>query len=174
MKKKLQKLSIHFSLILFLTSKFLLVKTLIFQEGLIQFVGDDPVTFILEKYQNHPSIIAMQNFCHENISFNFETIKQDHVLKKIKSLDISKTSQNTDVPFKIIKENAVNEAIQSENFPSCLKWADVTPILKKGLRSQVDNYRPVSFFQMYRDYLKDLYLIIKIYQSYFIVYRMNF
>ena len=116
----------------------------------------------------------MQNFCHENISFNFETIKQDHVLKKIKSLDISKTSQNTDVPFKIIKENAVNEAIQSGNFPSCLKWADVTPILKKGLRSQVDNYRPVSFFQMYRDYLKDLYLIIKIYQSYFIVYRMNF
>ena len=24
------------------------------------------------------------------------------------------------------------------------KWADVTPIFKKGLRSQGDNYRPVS------------------------------
>ena len=108
----------------------------------------------MEKYKKHPRIIAIKNFCHENKSFNFETIKRDDVLKKIKSLDISKTSQNGDVPIKIIKENvelftnfihsALNEAIQSENFPSCLKWADVTPIFKKGLRSQVDNYRLVS------------------------------
>ena len=80
--------------------------------------------------------------------------KLDGVLKKIKSLDRSKTSQNGDVPTKIIKENAdlftdfihsaLNEAIQSGNFPSCLKWADVTPIFKKGFRSQIDNYRPVS------------------------------
>ena len=34
--------------------------------------------------------------------------------------------------------------VQSENFPSCLKWAEVTPIFRKGLRSQVGNYRPVS------------------------------
>ena len=74
-------------------------------------------------------------------------------MKKIKSLGRSKTSQNGDVLTKILKENAelftdfihsaLNEVIQSGNFPSCQKWADVT-ILKKGLRSQIDNYRPVS------------------------------
>ena len=69
-------------------------------------VGDDPITFILEKIQNHSSIIAIKNFCHESIFFNFETIKPDDVLKRNKSLGISKTSQNSDVPTKIIKENA--------------------------------------------------------------------
>ena len=110
-----------------------------FARGIEPFVGDDPITFILEKYKNHPSIIAIKNICHENKTFNFETIKRGDVLKKIKSLDCSKTSQNGDVPTKIIKENAkfftdfihsaLNESIQSGNFPSCLKWADITPIL---------------------------------------------
>ena len=75
-----------------------------------------------------------------------ETIKREDVSKKIKSLDRSKTFQNGGVSSKIIKKNAdfftdyfhsaLNEAIQSGNFPSCL-------IFKKGLRSQVDSYRPV-------------------------------
>ena len=125
-----------------------------FAWGFDPFVGDDPITYILEKYKNHPSIIAIKNFCHESKTFNFETMKREDVLEKIKSLDRSKTFQNGDVPTKIIKENvelftdfihsALNEAIQSGNFPSCLKWAEVTPIFEKGLSSQVDNYRPVS------------------------------
>ena len=74
----------------------------------------------------------------ETGSFNFEIIKRDDILKKIKSLDKFKTSQNGDVLTKIIKKNtelftdfihsALNKAIQSGNFPSYLKWADVTPI----------------------------------------------
>ena len=112
-----------------------------FVRGIDPFIGKDPITFILEIYKNHPSIIAMKNFCHENKTFNCETIKREDVLKKIKSLNRSKTSQNGDAPIKIIKENAelltdfihsaLNEAIQSGNFPSCLKWVEVTPILKK-------------------------------------------
>ena len=34
---------------------------------------------------------------------------------------------------------SLNEAIQLENFPSCLKWADITLIFEKGSRSQVAN-----------------------------------
>ena len=51
---------------------------------------------------------------------------------------MSKTSRNSNVPTKIIKENAelftdfihsaLNKAIQSGKFPSCLKSTDVTPI----------------------------------------------
>ena len=94
-----------------------------FARGIDPFVGDDPITFTLEKYKNHPSIIAIKDFCHENKTLNFETVKRDNVLKKIKSLDRSKTSENGDVPTKIIKTNAelftdfihsaLNEAIQS-------------------------------------------------------------
>ena len=57
---------------------------------------------------------------------------------KIKSISISKTSKNNDLPTKIIENvklftdfiySALIEATQSRDFPSCLKWADVTPIL---------------------------------------------
>ena len=77
-----------------------------FVGGIDPVVGDDPITFILEKYKNHSSIIVIKNFCHESNFFNFETIKRDSVLRRIKSLDISKTSQSSDVPTEIIKENA--------------------------------------------------------------------
>ena len=60
-----------------------------FARGIGPFVGNDPITFILQKYKNHPSIIAIKKFCHENKTFNFETIKRDDVLKKKKSLDLS-------------------------------------------------------------------------------------
>ena len=60
-----------------------------FARGIDPFVGDDPITFILKKYKNHPSIIAMKHFCHGNKTFNFETINRDDVLKKVKFLDRS-------------------------------------------------------------------------------------
>ena len=84
-------------------------------------------------------------------------------MKKNKSLDISRSSQISDVRTKIIKENtelftdfihsALNEAIQSGNFLSYLKWADVTPIFKKGLKDDMLT-------------LKDLYLNLNIRKFY--------
>ena len=67
--------------------------------------GIDPITFILEKCKNHPSIKEVKENCHKNHSFNFKTIKRDDVLKKkIKSLDISKISQNSNIGNKLKKE----------------------------------------------------------------------
>ena len=37
-----------------------------------------------------------------------------------------------------------NDCITEGSFPSCLKYADVRPIFKKGSRNLKDNYRPVS------------------------------
>ena len=45
-----------------------------FAKGIDPVAVDDPITFISEKYKNHPRIIVMKKFCHENKSFNFETI----------------------------------------------------------------------------------------------------
>ena len=89
---------------MFLTSKFPLYQDTNFARDIDPSVKDDPITFILEKYKNHPSIIAIQIFCHEKKTFNVETIKREDFLKK--KIVRSKTSQNGDVPTKIIKENA--------------------------------------------------------------------
>ena len=37
-----------------------------------------------------------------------------------------------------------NKSLETCNFPSCLKMANVTPVYKKGNRSEKGNYRPVS------------------------------
>ena len=37
-----------------------------------------------------------------------------------------------------------NKSLETCEFPSCLKMANVTPVYKKGNRSEKGNYRPVS------------------------------
>ena len=50
-----------------------------FAKGIDPVAVDDPITFIPEKYKNHPRIIVIKKFCHENKSFNFETIKRNNI-----------------------------------------------------------------------------------------------
>ena len=69
-------------------------------------------------------------------------------------METSKARQNTDVPTKIVKENAdifanvlvsnFSDSIEKSNFPSILKSASITSVFKKGDRKSKDNYRPVS------------------------------
>ena len=69
-------------------------------------------------------------------------------------LSLNKSVQDTDIPVKILKENAdyfaehiclqFNETICSSKFPKSFKFANVTPVFKQGSRNQKDNYRPVS------------------------------
>ena len=37
-----------------------------------------------------------------------------------------------------------NQSVANSIFPSSLKYADITPVFKKGYRNLSDNYRPVS------------------------------
>ena len=65
-----------------------------------------------------------------------------------------KATQNTDIPVKILRENAdifsvyicdfFNETIRSGKFPLILKNADITAVFKKGFKGSKENYRPVS------------------------------
>ena len=71
------------------------------------------------------------------------------VEKEILKLEKTKTSQKTDIPTRIIKENIdifadLNSAIKSSNFFSPLKLADVTPLHKKRRKDIKENFRPVS------------------------------
>ena len=65
-----------------------------------------------------------------------------------------KACQGTDIPAKIVKENAVifvdfipsnfNDSVEKSNFPSSLKIANITPgVFKRGDRISKDNCKPV-------------------------------
>ena len=66
---------------------------------------EDPILRIIEQYKNHPSIIAIKEK-KLNKQFFFEHIPKSDVEREILNLDVSKASQDSDIPTKIIKINA--------------------------------------------------------------------
>ena len=69
-------------------------------------------------------------------------------------MEASKTCQDTDIPTKIIKDNAnifvdilltsFNDFVEKSNFLSSIKRANITPVFKKRVRNSKGNYRLVS------------------------------
>ena len=57
------------------------------------------------KYRKHPSIISISHSFHQASSFNFSCIDKKAVLKEILRLRATKTSEDTDIPIKFLKEN---------------------------------------------------------------------
>ena len=77
------------------------------------------------------------------------------MLKEILNLDTTKACQDTDIPTKILKENADifsdylfayhnASVVKSSKFLSILTLADMIPVFKKGEKECKNNYRPVS------------------------------
>ena len=126
----------------------------------------DSVLKCIVKYRSHPSMLAIGEVHNKNqrLSFFFSKIQGDKILSDILNLKTSKACQATDIPTKIVKENAdiftnvlisnFNDSIKKSNFSSILKNATITPVFKKGDRDSKDNYRPVSI-------LPNIYKIIE-------------
>ena len=116
----------------------------------------DPVLKCIVKYRNHPSILAIGEVYNKKgrLPLSFSKTQRDKILSDILKLETSKACQDTDIPTKIVKENAdifanvlvsnFNDSFEKSNFPSILKNATITPVFKKGDRNSKDNYRPVS------------------------------
>ena len=112
----------------------------------------EPVLKAIVKYRNHPSTLTIGKVCKKNPQFSFRCVDKDAILKEI--LDASKAYQDSDIPWRIINENAdiftdifhynFNDSIYQSEYPSILKLANITPVFKKGDRSSKENYRPVS------------------------------
>ena len=114
---------------------------------------EHPILRIIEQYKNHPSIIAINN---QNMDrrFSFQEITKSEINQEVLNLDSSKACQESDLPTKIIKANSdiftevihkeLNRGLEVGNFPCTMKLADVTPVYKKGNRSEKGNYRPAS------------------------------
>ena len=125
--------------------------------------SEDPLQNLVTKYKNHPSIRSVLHKSPNtsfslkaisNTSFSLKTFSKKDIEKEILNLNVAKPSQDTDIPTKIIKKNPdifsdilfkeFNKSLEICKFPSSLKMANVTPVYKKGNRSDKCNYRPVN------------------------------
>ena len=115
----------------------------------------DPVDIAINKFEQHPSILAIkENVSFENM-FTFSSVTIEEILSEISSLDSKKPGTFKNIPTKHLKETGGicsdyllnvwnNEIVKNHCFPDNLKLADITPIFKKDDATLAKNYRPVS------------------------------
>lgn len=66
---------------------------------------EDEILYIVKLHKNHLSIAAVKNKNFNN-QFSFRAILKSEIKKEILNFDVSKTSQDSDIPTKIIIGNA--------------------------------------------------------------------
>ena len=108
------------------------------------------------KYNNQPSITAIQNKLQDRDSFNFIEVGQKQINKEILKLVKIKASQGSDISKKALKENIdifsnflcnnFNNSIKLSSFLDILKHAGLTTLYRKGKKDIKGNCRPVSTF----------------------------
>ena len=106
------------------------------------------------KYKHHLSIRRSKGSKNQRIGIIFQTWKKRKFFRNC--LDASKACQDTNVPTKIIKENAdiftdfvhpsINASINNGDF-LFLKLANVIPVFKKDSENSKDNYRPINILK---------------------------
>ena len=117
----------------------------------------------------HPSILAIHDRKKAQINFCFKEVSIPEIEKEILNSNKKKTSENSDIPTKIIKENSylfenvscsfINDSIKSFTFAFCLKKADVRPIHKKGIKDKKENYRSASILPVLSKILERMMFI---------------
>ena len=88
---------------------------------------EDLILRVIEQNKNHPSVVAI-NEKKMTKQFSFEYIPKSDIKKEILILDVSKASQDSDIPTKIVKVNAdifavvlykaFNRSLEVGEFPS--------------------------------------------------------
>ena len=114
---------------------------------------NDPLKEALRYFENHASITntKSKNF---DTNFTFRYNSSSEAIKLIKTLNVKKASQKTDIPTTTVKLNAdifgnficknFNYCLKKGDFSCAFKHADVIPVHKKEIKSDKVNYRPVS------------------------------
>ena len=94
-----------------------------------------------------------------NWTFSFKFEIQEKFSELIQNLNCNKTTQQDDIPIKILKENSevfsnilyhnFNNSLFSKVFPNSLKKAYITPLFKKDKKILEKNYKPVNILQSF-------------------------
>ena len=107
----------------------------------------------------------MRDIQIENAPMAIPEVSIEDVLITIKSLE-NKKCHIHDYSPQILKQNAVvlahplkflfNQSINQGKFPQSLKSARIIPIYKKGSKSDVNNYRPISLLNIFSKIIEKL------------------
>ena len=63
----------------------------------------DPVINAIKMFENHPSILKINESINKDEIFSFAPVSTDDIRKEIENLDSTKSTQGNDIPTKIIK-----------------------------------------------------------------------
>ena len=141
----------------------------------------DPTLKAILKYEKHPSILAIRTKCNRNDAFSFMDVNLKEIEIEIRPLKLTKSSQCSDIPTKIIKENSdifsnficesINNSIKISIFPSRLKHANVKPLHEKFNKSLKENYRPVNILPVFSKVFERS--VLSKYQVFLMTYFQN-
>ena len=81
------------------------VKNLNIQRPIFSQEHDDPIANAITNFEQHPSILKFKENRNVCSPFSFEPVSLDEIIKETLNLDASKTTQKSDIPTKIIKQN---------------------------------------------------------------------
>ena len=96
--------------------------------------------------------------CNISNDFKFSNVSEEDIEKILLSLDTSKAAGMDQIPAKFLRDgaevlalplgNIINLSIKLSTFPEECKIAKLKPILKKGARTDLKNYRPISLLPL--------------------------
>ena len=105
-----------------------------------------------------------QSFKNPFPNINLKSISTKEIENIIKSLKPKNSSGYDGISTKLIKISSpfisspvthiCNKSIPSGIFPDCLKYAVVKPLFKKGDKSKILNYRPISILSSFSKVLE--------------------
>ena len=117
-------------------------------------VNSDPISKIIVKFKEHPSILKIKERIIVKETFRLPTVNEKVISAEINSLNKSKPTSFNNIPIKLLMDTCdisssyittiYNNSITNSCYSSPLKWADITPVHKKDDRSLKSNYRPIS------------------------------
>ena len=100
----------------------------------------------------------LNDFVNQKVSteteFSISLVDESFILSQLQNLNVNKATGIDNISAKYLKMAApaiskplakiLNLSIQSGTFPDTLKKAKVTPIFKRGSKTDVNNFRPIS------------------------------
>ena len=110
---------------------------------------------ILCQYESHPSVVKIKEL-NPNITdeFEFMVVTSDQLYNELIHLQSDQACGYDGYPSKLLKLGAsvlcnsllpiINYCLDTSYFSQLLKYAEITPIFKKGDNLSKNNYRPVS------------------------------
>ena len=131
------------------------------------FDKDDILLYMIKRYDDHPSIMAIKSFCTQGQSFDFIHVTPNDIKSCIVNLDSKKSTGYDGIPVKLLKvgteplsvmiSKLINMSIGECTFPDLLKYAEMAALFKKLDRLCKENYRPVSILTALSKVFKKIY-----------------